>query len=294
LLRTTLLVIILIVTGLVALSEVGVNIGPLLAGAGIIGVAIGFGSQKLVQDLITGIFLLLENAMQVGDNVTVSGLSGTVENLSIRTIRLRAADGSVHLIPFSSVTSVTNVNRGLGNAAVSVAVAYNENTDRVGEVLQEIARKTYPGRDGAECPLLTPDEVRLLSMRKGSLDANERAEIESHVVYSYNFLKQIPWTNELRNVPEIARHHHEKLNGKGYPLNLSCQEIPLASRMMAIADVFDALAASDRPYKPSVSVERALEILGEMARNGEIDPQLYSLFVQNKVYELWKIDCFEY
>ena len=162
------------------------------------------------------------------------------------------------------------------------------------EVLQEIARKTYPGRDGAECPLLTPDEVRLLSMRKGSLDAKERAEVESHVVYSYNFLKQIPWTGELRNVPEIARHHHEKLNGKGYPLNLSCQEIPLASRMMAIADVFDALAASDRPYKPSVSVERALEILGDMARNAEIDPQLYSLFVQKKVYELWKIDCFEY
>jgi len=162
------------------------------------------------------------------------------------------------------------------------------------DVLQEIARKTYPGRDGAECPLLTPEEVRLLSMRKGSLDASERAEVESHVVYSYNFLKQIPWTGDLRNVPEIARHHHEKLNGKGYPLNLSCEEIPLASRMMAIADVFDALAASDRPYKPSVSVDRALEILGEMARNGEIDPQLYALFVQNKVYELWKIDCFEY
>ena len=80
------------------------NIGPLLAGAGIVGVAIGFGSQKLVQDLITGIFLLLENAMQVGDQVTVSGLSGTVENLSVRTIRLRAGDGSVHIIPFSSVT----------------------------------------------------------------------------------------------------------------------------------------------------------------------------------------------
>ena len=162
------------------------------------------------------------------------------------------------------------------------------------EVLQEIARKTYPSREGAECPLLTPDEVRLLSMRKGSLDAKERAEVESHVVHSYNFLKQIPWTGELRNVPEIARHHHEKLNGKGYPLNLSSQDIPLASRMIAIADVFDALAASDRPYKPSVSVERALEILGEMATNGEIDPNLFALFVKAKVYELSKVDCFPY
>ena len=122
LLRTTLLITILIVAGMMVLSEIGVNIGPLLAGAGIVGVAIGFGSQKLVQDLITGIFLLLENAMQVGDSVTVSGLSGTVENLSVRTIRLRAGDGSVHLIPFSAVTTVTNMNRGLGNASVNVTL----------------------------------------------------------------------------------------------------------------------------------------------------------------------------
>jgi len=136
--RTGLLGVIITVVGLTALSEIGVNIAPLLAGAGIVGVAIGFGSQKLVQDLITGIFLLLENAMQVGDNLTVSGLSGTVENLSIRTIRLRAADGSVHVIPFSSVTTVTNVNRGLGNASVNVSVAAAEDTDRVAEVLKEI------------------------------------------------------------------------------------------------------------------------------------------------------------
>ena len=138
LMRSSLLITILIFVGMMVLSEIGVNIGPLLAGAGIVGVAIGFGSQKLVQDFITGIFLLLENAMQVGDWVTVSGLSGTVENLSVRTIRLRAGDGSVHIIPFSSVTSVTNVNRGLGNAAVSVIIAAHEDTDRVGTVLKEI------------------------------------------------------------------------------------------------------------------------------------------------------------
>ena len=138
LMRSTLLITIIVVAGMMVLSEIGVNIGPLLAGAGIIGVAIGFGSQKLVQDLITGIFLLLENAMQVGDCVTVSGLSGTVENLSVRTIRLRAGDGSVHIIPFSSVTSVTNVNRGLGNASVNVAVAWHEDSDHVGDVLKEI------------------------------------------------------------------------------------------------------------------------------------------------------------
>ena len=138
LLRSTLLITIAIVAGLMILSEIGINIAPLLAGAGIVGVAIGFGSQKLVQDLITGIFLLLENAMQVGDTVTVTGLTGTVEALSVRTIRLRAGDGSVHIIPFSSVTSVTNVNRGLGNAEVIVSVAYDEDTDRVAEELKTI------------------------------------------------------------------------------------------------------------------------------------------------------------
>ena len=140
-LQTMLLVVLVAIFGLTALSEIGVNIAPLLAGAGILGVAIGFGSQKLVQDFITGIFLLVENAMQVGDWVTVAGLSGAVENLSIRTMRLRAGDGSVHIIPFSSVSTVTNVNRGIGNAAVSVAVPMEEDTDQVAELLGRIARE---------------------------------------------------------------------------------------------------------------------------------------------------------
>jgi small-conductance mechanosensitive channel len=137
-LRTALLCLIVTVVGLTALSEIGVNVAPLLAGAGIVGIAIGFGSQKLVQDLITGLLLLLENTVQVGDNVTVSGLSGTVENVSIRTIRLRAGDGSVHIVPFSAVTTLTNSSRGAGNAAVSVNVDYKEDTDRASEILKEI------------------------------------------------------------------------------------------------------------------------------------------------------------
>jgi small-conductance mechanosensitive channel len=138
-LRTVFLAAILTVVGLTALSEIGVTIAPLLAGAGIIGIAVGFGSQHLVQDVITGVFVLFENAIQIGDSVTVAGLSGNIEQLSVRTIRLRAGDGSVHTIPFSSVTTITNSNRGLGNAAVSVTVAYEEDTDRVAAVLAEIA-----------------------------------------------------------------------------------------------------------------------------------------------------------
>ncbi|WP_309142368.1 mechanosensitive ion channel domain-containing protein [Bradyrhizobium sp. sGM-13] len=137
-LRTALLCLIVVVVGLTALSEIGVNVAPLLAGAGIVGIAIGFGSQKLVQDLITGLFLLIENTVQVGDNVTLSGLSGVVENVSIRTLRLRAGDGSVHIVPFSAVTTITNSSRGAGNAAVSVNVAYKEDTDRAGQILKDI------------------------------------------------------------------------------------------------------------------------------------------------------------
>lgn len=147
LLRNALMITMMVLLLLTALSELGVNIGPLLAGASIFGVALGFGSQKLVQDFITGIFLLAENAMQVGDTVTAGGLSGTVEYLSIRTLRLRAGDGSVHLIPFSSVSTVTNSNRGLGNAAVAVTVDYEEDTDRVGKLLAGIATEMRAEKD---------------------------------------------------------------------------------------------------------------------------------------------------
>ncbi len=138
-LRIILSIALIAIIVLTILSEIGVDIAPLLGGAGIIGVAIGFGSQKLVQDFITGIFLLLENTMQVGDWVTAGGLSGSVEHLSIRTIRLRAGDGSVHIIPFSSVTTVTNTNRGLGNAPVSVDIDPSEDSDRAADVLKEVA-----------------------------------------------------------------------------------------------------------------------------------------------------------
>ena len=130
-LRTLLLVVLGTVLVLTALSEIGVNIAPLLAGAGIVGVAVGFGSQKLVQDFITGIFLLVENAMQVGDTVTVAGITGTVEHISIRTLRLRGGDGAIQIIPFSSVSTVANMSRDYAVAGVNVSIAFSEDTDRV-------------------------------------------------------------------------------------------------------------------------------------------------------------------
>ncbi len=139
LMRTTLLVVIVLVVGMIALSAIGVNIAPLIAGASVIGIAVGFGSQKLVQDLITGLFLLLENSMQVGDVVTVANMTGTVEALSIRTIRLRATDGSVYLIPFSAVTTVTNQTRDYSYAVLDVSIGLNEEPGPIETVLREVA-----------------------------------------------------------------------------------------------------------------------------------------------------------
>ena len=138
LLIASLAITVVVVAGLMVLSEIGVNIAPLLAGAGIVGVAIGFGSQKLVQDVITGVFLLLENTMQVGDVVKVGDQSGLVESLSVRTIRLRTEDGSVVVIPFSAVTTVINMTRDYSRAVISVNVSADEDVDGVIGTMREI------------------------------------------------------------------------------------------------------------------------------------------------------------
>jgi HD-GYP domain-containing protein (c-di-GMP phosphodiesterase class II) len=160
--------------------------------------------------------------------------------------------------------------------------------------LNEITRTAFRAYNGDEHPLLREDEVRLLSIRKGSLDDAERQQIESHVVHTYNFLSKIPWTKEIRLIPTIARGHHEKLNGYGYPYKLAAVEIPIQTRMMTISDIFDALSASDRPYKKAVSQERALQILGFAVKDGEIDSSLFKLFVDAKVFDRWKIEPFPY
>jgi len=154
------------------------------------------------------------------------------------------------------------------------------------EKLKEIARWTLEGLAEPIEPLLGSEELRLLRIPQGSLNAEERLQIESHVIHTYRFLSQIPWTKELRGIPEIAKSHHERLDGSGYPYKAKADQIPLASRMMAIADMFDALTAHDRPYKRSVTVERALEIIGQEAQSKLLDPALFQLFVEAKIYQL--------
>lgn len=155
----------------------------------------------------------------------------------------------------------------------------------VASILKEIGDATFPTEDGEEMPLLSEEEIKRLSIKKGSLSEEERKEIESHVEHSYGFLREIPWTTALAEVPEIAYLHHEKLDGNGYPRGLSADDLSVQARMMCIADIFDALTASDRPYKPAVPVEKALDILSDMAEKGHLDKDLLVLFVEQGVYE---------
>ncbi len=142
----------------------------------------------------------------------------------------------------------------------------------------------YRDPSGTLRPVLEPEEVNYLSIPKGSLTAAERVEIESHVTSTFRFLSRIPWTPDLSRVPEWAYAHHEKLDGSGYPRRLEGAGIPLPVRAITISDIYDALAARDRPYKSAVPDDRALDILRGEAKRGAIDTALLELFIESKVY----------
>jgi HD-GYP domain-containing protein (c-di-GMP phosphodiesterase class II) len=129
-----------------------------------------------------------------------------------------------------------------------------------------------------------PHELHFLQIRRGSLDENERRQIQSHVVHSYDFLVNIPWTEELARVAEIVRGHHEKLDGSGYPDGVTGEKLALETRIMTVCDIFDALTASDRPYKKAMPVEKALQVLQSEAEAGMLDKDIVDLFVRSGVY----------
>ena len=139
LLRNVLRVTIGVIATLIVLSEIGIDIGPLLAGAGVAGLAVGFGAQKLVQDIINGMFLIIEDTVAVGDVVRVAGHTGLCEGLTIRTIRLRDLSGTVHTVPFNEVSTIENLTKDFSFAVMDVGVAYREDTDAVIDILHEVA-----------------------------------------------------------------------------------------------------------------------------------------------------------
>ena len=177
------------------------------------------------------------------------------------------------------------------NATATIAPAgpqdvpqYRRALERANEVRlarAELKRKVAFGEiDVAEVILYCPWEAQSMAMGDLLMSQHRWGQTRCR-----KFLSQIPWTGEFRRVPEIAYAHHEKMDGTGYPRKLAATDIPVQSRMMTISDIFDALVAWDRPYKKSVPVERALDILRDEARGGKLDMQLLDVFVDAKVYE---------
>jgi hypothetical protein len=152
------------------------------------------------------------------------------------------------------------------------------------ERVRAIARNyRWRGPNGDEADFLSADEIENLTIRAGTLTAAEREIINHHIVATIKMLEQLPWPKHLAQVPEYAGGHHERMDGKGYPKGLTGAQMSVPARIVAIADIYEALTASDRPYKEAMSVEEALAIMARFAQGGHIDPQLFEVFVRRRV-----------
>jgi len=150
--------------------------------------------------------------------------------------------------------------------------------------VQAIARYRWRNAAGEEADFLTADEEENLTIRSGTLTAAEREIINHHIVVTIKMLESLPWPKHLKRVPEYAGGHHERMDGKGYPRGLTREQMSVQARLMGIADIFEALTAKDRPYKPGKTLTESLEILGRFKQNGHIDPDLFDVFIRQKVY----------
>jgi len=158
------------------------------------------------------------------------------------------------------------------------------------DLLKDLRSLKVPFDTGEILTAVTEEESRKLSITRGSLSESERLEIESHVSKTFEILKMIPWSRGLEQVPDIAYKHHEKLDGSGYPNQITAEDIPAQTRMMTICDIYDALTADDRPYKPAMPVEKALDIIVAHVRAGKLDSAYFDIFVQAKLYNLASSD----
>ncbi|MGH8687905.1 MAG: GAF and HD-GYP domain-containing protein [Burkholderiales bacterium] len=152
------------------------------------------------------------------------------------------------------------------------------------ERVRRIAEYRWIDTSGHEAKFLTDDEVKNLTIRAGTLTTDERQVINHHIVATIKMLEALPWPKHLKNVPEYAGGHHERMDGKGYPRGLTRDQMSWQARVMGIADIFEALTAKDRPYKKGKTLSESLEILGRFSQNGHIDPDLFDVFVRRKVY----------
>jgi HD-GYP domain-containing protein (c-di-GMP phosphodiesterase class II) len=156
--------------------------------------------------------------------------------------------------------------------------------DELKERVLQIAKYEWVDPEGKTAPFLNHNEIENLSISKGTLTPEERQIINDHIVVTINMLTKLPYPKNLRRVPEYAGGHHERMDGKGYPKGLTRDQMSVPARMMGIADIFEALSAKDRPYKAGKTISECLQILGKMKLEHHIDPDLFNLFVNAKVY----------
>jgi HD-GYP domain-containing protein (c-di-GMP phosphodiesterase class II) len=229
----------------------------------------------LMESQVQGRFALIRKTLEAdaahARAVVLADKGATGAAADLAAIDAKLAEDYATLKQYWDAVQDANIPRVLPEAAAAV--------------LDDIARRTFKNTEGAEQAYLTPNELHFLQIRKGSLDEKERKEIESHVVHSYDFLLNIPWTEELARIAEIVRGHHEKLDGTGYPDGVKADQLSLETRLMTVCDIFDALTASDRPYKKAMPLEKALQVLEWEARDGMLDKDVVALFIESKVYK---------
>jgi HD-GYP domain-containing protein (c-di-GMP phosphodiesterase class II) len=214
-------------------------------------------------------------------------VSRTLES-DVLTRKVRALERGASRAELEALDAELLQKRADLEGAFATIVAANEPTVLAAgdfEKIELLAKDTYSDLRGEVRRLLSEEEVVSLSVKRGSLTPTEFDEIRSHVVHTFRFLSRIPWGKQFRRVPIIAGAHHERLNGTGYPNRLHAEEIPVQSKLMSIADIYDALTANDRPYKKAVPVERALDILHFGVKDGHLDVELVRIFNEGRVWE---------
>jgi HD-GYP domain-containing protein (c-di-GMP phosphodiesterase class II) len=214
-------------------------------------------------------------------------VSRTIES-DVLTRKVRALERGASRAELEALDVDLARRRADLEGAFQTIIAANEPTVLAAgdfERVEKLAKETYSDLRGEVRRLLTEEEVVSLSVKRGSLTPTEFDEIRSHVVHTFRFLSRIPWGKQFRRVPIIAGAHHERLNGTGYPNRLHAEEIPVQSKLMSIADVYDALTASDRPYKKAVPIERALDILKFGVKDGHLDGELVRIFYDARIWE---------
>jgi HD-GYP domain-containing protein (c-di-GMP phosphodiesterase class II) len=207
-----------------------------------------------------------------------------LRDAEIRTLRAQCEEGADRVAIAAALAAEQARLRAdrefLRSANVGSEGMSEADQDRV----RRIAAYRWTGPDGVARDFLDEDEVRNLTVRFGTLNDDERKIINNHIDVTIRMLESLPWPKHLKNIPEYAGGHHERMDGKGYPRGLTREQMSVQARVMAIADIFEALTARDRPYKKGKTLSESLHILGKFALNGHIDPDLFDIFVRQKVY----------